>query len=222
MAMNFTTKKTIIFDLDGTITESGQGIINSVEYTLKAYGIKDYNEKDLSKFLGPPLISAFMDFLGFDELKAIEAVEVYREYFRDIGIFENRLYDGIELLLKNLVGDKREIILATSKAEVFAVRVLEHFNISQYFLVVAGSELDGTRTKKSEVIRYALDKYGAVELCNVVMIGDRKHDIIGAKEIGIDSIGVLYGYGNCEEFETAGASMIVETVEELQKTLIGS
>lgn len=218
--MEFTLKKIIIFDLDGTLTDSGEGIINSLKYTLKAYGISNYDEKSLNKFLGPPLIESFMEELGFDKLKALEAVDKYREYFRDIGIFENRLYNGIELLLKSLAADERKIILATSKAEVFAVRVLEHFNISHYFWAVAGSELDGTRIKKSEVIRYALDKAGIDELSSAVMIGDRKHDILGAKEIGIDSIGVLYGYGNYEELKNAGASMIVESVEDLHKALI--
>lgn len=219
--MDFTSKKIILFDLDGTLTDSGEGIINSLKYTLTAYGINDYDEKTLNKFIGPPLIESLMEIFGFDELKAREAVEKYREYFREIGILENRLYNGIELLLKSLVTDERKIILATSKAEVFAVRILEHFNISHYFWVVAGSELDGTRIKKSEVIRFALDKAGIVELSSVIMIGDRKHDILGAKEIGIDSIGVLYGYGNYEELENAGASMIVETVEELRKALLG-
>ncbi|MCX8130572.1 MAG: HAD family hydrolase [Clostridia bacterium] len=219
--MDFTSKKTILFDLDGTITDSGEGIINSLKYTLKAYGINDYDENKLYKFLGPPLTESFMEILGFDELKALEAVEKYREYFRDIGIFENKLYNGIESLLKSLVADGRKIILATSKAEVFAVRILEHFNISQYFFVAAGSELDGTRIKKSEVIRYALDKAGIVDLGNAVMVGDRMHDVIGARETGIDSIGVLYGYGNYEELNNAGASLIVETIDELRKSLIG-
>ncbi len=219
--MKFTFKKVILFDLDGTITDSGEGIINSLKYTLKAYGISNYDEKALYKFLGPPLIESFMEILRFDELKAQEAVDKYREYFRDFGIFENRMYKGIESLLKSLATDERKIILATSKAEVFAVRILEHFNISDYFWAVAGSELNGTRTKKSEVIRYALDKAGIGELNSAVMIGDRKHDILGAKEIGIDSIGVLYGYGNYEELKNAGASIIVETVEDLHKALIG-
>ncbi len=218
--MDFTTKKAVLFDLDGTITDSGEGIINSLKYALKAYGISNYDEKELYRFLGPPLTEAFMEILGFDELKAKKAVDKYREYFRDTGIFENRLYDGIDLLLEKLASGGRKVILATSKAEVFAVRILEHFRISQYFWAVAGSELDGARNKKSEVIRHALDKAGIVELGSAVMVGDRKHDVFGAKEMGIDSIGVLYGYGNREELENAGASMIVETVEALHKALL--
>ncbi|WP_010246224.1 HAD hydrolase-like protein [Acetivibrio cellulolyticus] len=219
--MNFTSKKTILFDLDGTITDSGEGIVNSIEYALKAYGISDYDRSHLYTYLGPPLIDTFKNGFGFDELTAIEAVEKFREYFKDIGIFENKLYNGIELLLKRLKESERKIILATSKAEVFAVRILEHFKIADYFDVVVGSELDGTRLRKSEVIRYALGKAGITELSSVVMIGDRKEDIIGAKETGIESIGVLYGYGSFEELEKAGTSMIVETIDELGKTLMG-
>jgi len=219
--MEFITKKTILFDLDGTLTDSCEGIINSLKYALKAYGVNDYDEKELYRFLGPPLIESFTEILGCDELKAKDAVEKYREYFREIGIFENRMYDGIEELLKNLAADGRKIILATSKAEVFAVRILKHFNIDSYFWVAAGSELNGTRIKKGEVIRYALDKAGIVDLSSVVMVGDRKHDVLGAKEAGIDCIGVLYGYGDYEELQHAGASMIVHTVEELQRVLMG-
>jgi len=219
--MNFAKKEIILFDLDGTLTESGEGIVNSMEYALKAYGITDYNRTELFKYLGPPLIDTFKKEFGFDDLKAVEAVEKFREYFREIGIYENKLYAGIESLLKNISDSGRKIVLATSKAEVFAVRILEHFKIIKYFNVVAGSELDGSRIRKGEVIRYALNKLGTVELDSAVMIGDRKEDILGAKEVGIDSIGVLYGYGSLEELKNAGATTIVETVEELNKILIG-
>lgn len=217
--MNLALKKTILFDLDGTITDSGEGIINSLKYALKAFEIHDYDEKILYKFLGPPLIESFMGLLGFDELKAHEAVKKYREYFCEIGLCENKLYMNIEDLLKSLVADGRKLIIATSKAEVFAIKILEHFNISQYFSIIAGSELNGTRIKKGEVIRYALDRAGIVDLSEVVMIGDREHDIIGANEVGIDAIGVLYGYGNYEELKKAGALRIVETIEELKNVL---
>lgn len=219
--MKFTTKKTILFDLDGTITDSGEGIINSLIYTFKAYGINDYDDKILHKFIGPPLIESFMEIFDFDELKANEAVGVYREYFAEIGIYENKLYNGIQHLLENLILDQRKIILATSKAEVFAIRILEYFKILNYFSTIAGSELNGTRIKKGEVIRYALDKAGITDVDDVVMIGDRMHDILGAAEVGIDSIGVLYGYGNYEELHSAGATNIVESVEELHRTLLG-
>ncbi len=217
----FTDKSIILFDLDGTITDSGEGIKNSLRYAMKAYGITDYDEDLLQKFIGPPLTESYMNFLGFDELKAKEAVEKFREYFKDIGIFENRVYEGIESLLKRLQEDGRKLILATSKAEVFTYMILEHFKITHYFYAVAGSELDGTRTNKSDVIRYALGKAGNFELKDVVMIGDREQDIKGAIEVGIDSIGVLYGYGNYEELQNASATVIVETVEDLYKILVG-
>lgn len=219
--MDYTNKKAILFDLDGTLTDSSQGIINSLKYALKAYNICDYDEKMLDMFLGPPLLEVFQVHFGFDKTKALEAVEVYREYFREKGIFENRLYEGIETMLKSLAADGRQLILATSKAEVFAIKILEHFNIQQYFSVVAGSNLDGTRIHKDEVIHYALEKAGITDKCSALMVGDRKYDILGAKEAGLDSIGVLYGYGNREEFENAGASLIVDTVDDLLEALLG-
>lgn len=219
--MNFTNKKIILFDLDGTITESGEGIVNSIEYALKALGITDYNRADLFRYLGPPIIETFKNEFGFDDLKAVDAVEKFRKYFRETGIYENKLYDGIELLLKRISESGRKIILATSKAEVFAVRILEYFNIINYFNIIAGSELDGSRIRKGDVIRYALNKAGIIDLNSAVMVGDRKEDIFGANEVGIDSIGVLYGYGSLEELKNAGAVAIVKTVEELGKVLIG-
>lgn len=218
--MDFTSKNYILMDLDGTITDSEEGIINSLKYTLNAYGISDYDEKLLNQFIGPPLIESCMKIFGFNEIKAREAVEKYREYFRETGIFENRLYDGIELLLKELAAAGKKLILATSKAEVFAVKILDHFNISQYFWDVVGSELDGSRIKKDEIIRYIIDNVGIRELSGAVMIGDREHDIIGAGKTGIDSIGVLYGYGSYEELHNAGATLIVSTVEELREAIL--
>lgn len=218
--MKILDKNVVIFDLDGTITDSEEGIINSLKYTFKKYGFTDYEDNKLKKYLGPPLQETFMEVLGFDEHKAKDAVEVYREYFRDIGIFENKLYEGIEKVLKELSDEGKMILLATSKAEIFAKRILDHFKISDYFTFIGGSELDGSRSRKSEVINYAIENAGVKDLKKVVMVGDRKHDIIGAKEIGIDSIGVLYGYGNREELDTAGATLVVETIESLRRVLI--
>lgn len=219
--MDFKQKQTILFDLDGTLTDSGRGIVNSFKYALNAFGIKDYDEKSLKRFVGPPLTDSFMSLPGFDEVRSREAIEIYREYYRAKGIFENELYEGIDRLLKNLAGNGRKLILATSKAEVFAIKILEYFNIAGYFYGIAGSQLDGTRIKKGEVISFALDKYGICELDSTVMVGDREFDILGAKESGIDSIGVLYGgYGSRKELESAGATAIVETVEELEKAFL--
>lgn len=213
------SKKVILFDLDGTITDPKIGITKSVQYALKAFGIYEKNLDDLCRFIGPPLKESFMNFYGFSETKAEEAVEKYREYFKDTGIYENVLYSEMKALLAKLTQGGKQLIIATSKPKVFAHRILEYFNIEKYFQFVSGSELDGTRTRKSEVIQYALEQNNIKDLVSVIMIGDREHDIIGAKTIGIDSIGVLYGYGSYEELERAGADFIVKNIDELGQLL---
>ncbi len=219
--MTMQNKTVILFDLDGTLTDPGVGITRSVNYALESFGIHTEDLSELYKFIGPPLIDSFVKYYGFDEMQALQGVEKYREYFKDIGIFENEPYQGIDEILHDLSEAGRRLIVATSKPIVFADRILEHFNLMQYFDMICGSELDGTRTKKGEVIMYALDKAGITDLSEVVMVGDRMHDVIGAKESGIDSIGVLFGYGSDVELKTAGATIIVETVAELRKMLLG-
>ncbi|MCH5317542.1 MAG: HAD family hydrolase [Eubacterium sp.] len=206
---------TILFDLDGTLTDSEPGIINSIEYALKKYEIIIENKADLRKFLGPPLVESFKQFCGFSEEKAEQAVEFYREYFREKGIFENNVYNGVVELLENLKAKNKKLIVATSKPESFTYRILEHFDLLKYFDFVAGSNMDNTRSKKDEVISYALNSCGITDLHSVVMIGDREHDIIGASKIGIASIGVLYGYGDLKELETAGATYIAKDPREI-------
>lgn len=205
-------------DLDGTITDPKEGITKSVAYALNCYGIQVEDLDSLEKFIGPPLSDSFQEFYGFEEEKSLEAVEKYREYFKDRGIFENRLYPGMERLLKNIMEHGGKIVLATSKPEVFAKRILEHFQIAQYFTFVAGSTLDMARNAKGDVIRYALDSLG-ISAEEAVMAGDRKHDVIGAKENGMECIGVLFGYGDRAELEEAGADKIVETVEQLEEEM---
>ena len=205
-------------DLDGTISDPKEGITKSVAYALDYYGIKVENLDTLEKFIGPPLSDSFQEFYGFDREKSLEAVEKYREYFKDKGIFENELYPGMEQLLKTITEQGGKIVLATSKPEVFAKRILEYFHIDKYFTFAAGSTLDTTRNKKEDVIRYALDSLG-IAAEEAIMIGDRKHDVIGAKENGMACIGVLFGYGDREELESAGADVIVETVEELEEKM---
>ena len=209
----------ILFDLDGTLTDSGTGIINSVIYALKKYGIEVKDPSELNKFVGPPLCDSFQKHCRFSYKEAETAVEYYREYYREKGIFENLLYDGIEALLKKLKDSRRTLILATSKPTDFAKQVLEYFDIAKYFTYVAGSSLDGTMVKKDEVIKYAIENCSITDLSRAIMIGDREHDIIGARKVGIKSIGVLYGYGNRNELETAGADFIVDTVADLGKVL---
>jgi phosphoglycolate phosphatase len=211
--------KYILFDLDGTLTDSGIGITNSVMYALKKYGIAVSDRRELNRFIGPPLTDSFQNFYGFTEGEAKKAVEYYREYYRDKGIFENYLYEGFEDLLRVLKENNKILIVATSKPEVFAKQILEHFGVDQYFTHIAGSNLDGTRVNKDEVIRYALKSCKITDLSNAIMIGDREHDVIGAKKVGIDSMGVLFGYGSRKELEKAGANFIAATVEEIGQVL---
>jgi len=210
---------TILFDLDGTLTDPKVGITKSVAYALKSFGIEVEELDSLCKFIGPPLKVSFKKYYGFSEQDCIKAIEKYREYFRETGMFENKVYPGIEKLLENLRQNGRKLFVATSKPTVFAIRILEHFNLLRYFDYVAGSELDGSRDSKSDVIKFVLQQNSVTNLTNVVMIGDREHDVIGAKENNIDVIGVLYGYGDREELEKSGATYIVETIEELGKLL---
>lgn len=210
----------ILFDLDGTLTDPKLGITKSVAYALKSYGIQVDDLDSLLKFIGPPLQESFVKYYGFSEEQGAEAVEKYREYFKPYGIYENKVYDGVENMLTELVKCGKKVILATSKPTVFANVILEYFHLDKYFTCAVGSELDGSRVKKGEVITEALRQAGVTDKSLAVMIGDREHDILGAKENGIDSIGVLYGYGDRDEHKAAGAGMIVESVEELLQYLI--
>jgi phosphoglycolate phosphatase len=212
---------TILFDLDGTLTDPGIGITNSVMHALNKYGIDVCDRSALYKFIGPPLLESFERYYGFSEAEAKKAVEYYREYFTVTGILENILYDGVDQLLYQLKNSGKTLILATSKPEVFAKRILEHFQLAQYFTYIAGSELDGSRVKKQEVIRYALEHCGVTDPSKAVMIGDREHDIFGAKACGLSAIGVLFGYGGRAELERAGADIIVETVTDIGQVLLG-
>lgn len=213
-------KTFILFDLDGTLTDPAIGITRSVDHALEFFGIRTEDLRELCKFIGPPLKDSFMKYYGFDEAKAALAVEKYREYFRETGIYENELIDGIDTLLGRLVENGKRLILATSKPKVFADIILEHFGLVKYFSIVCGSELDGTRVSKDEVIAYALDKAGITDLSSAVMIGDHEHDVIGARNAGIDCIGVLFGYGSREELQAAGATLLVGAVGELGKVLM--
>lgn len=212
----------VLFDLDGTLTDPGVGITNSVAYALKKYGIEVQDTRDLFKFIGPPLHESFELYYGFSKEKARKAVDYYREYYRERGIFENILYSGIAELLSSLHSNGYILMLATSKPEVFAKQILDHFALSKYFTCVAGSNLDGTRTKKAEVIDYALGGAGVYEKSSAIMIGDREHDIFGAKAVGIDSIGVLFGYGSRAELTSAQATYLAEQVKDIQPILANS
>lgn len=207
----------ILFDLDGTLTDPGLGITNSVMYALKKFGIDIPDRAALYKFIGPPLQESFEKYYGFSNEKSELAIQYYREYFKVSGLYENEVYDGIEELLKNLKAQNKSVILATSKPEVFAVEILKHFQLDKYFDFIAGATMDETRVKKADVISYALDSCKISDLSAAIMIGDREHDILGAKQIGLDSIGVLFGYGSREELEAAGATYIASNVADILK-----
>ncbi len=203
------------FDLDGTLTDPGVGITNSVMYALKAYNIEVDNRECLYKFIGPPLKDSFMKYYDFSEEKAIEAIKVYREYFSVKGLLENEVYEGIPQVLSALRQRGRKLVLATSKPDEFSIRILKHFDLYKYFDFVAAATMDEKRTKKEEVIAYALDELHITDLDKVIMIGDRSHDIVGAKANHIASAGVLYGYGDASELESAGADYILENVDAI-------
>lgn len=212
--------KYILFDLDGTLTDPAVGITTSVAYALKKFGIEVSDISQLNHFIGPPLLDSFMADYGFDKEKAQTAIDYYRERFRVKGLYENMVYDGVEEILDKLKKSGKKLILATSKPEPFAKEILRHFGLEEYFVYAAGSNFDGTRTAKADVIEYALASAGVTDKSACVMVGDREHDIIGATKAKLDSVGVLYGYGSREELEAAGATYIAESVEELTTLLI--
>ena len=207
----------ILFDLDGTLTDPGRGITNSVAYALDKFGITIADKTELYKFIGPPLTDSFEKYYGFSSEDAVTAVEYYREYFKPKGIYENEIYEGVPELLKTLKENGKAVILATSKPELFAKEILKYFGIDVYFDFVAGATLDKTRTKKGDVIAYALNSLCITDKEKCLMVGDREQDINGAKQNGIDSLGVLYGYGGMQELTNAKSTYIAETVKDIIK-----
>lgn len=212
----------ILFDLDGTLTDPAEGITKSVEYALNKWNISVDDRRELFPFIGPPLIESFMEFYGFDREKAVQSVKYYREYFSTKGLFENEIYPGMEEMLSRLKAAGKRLVVATSKPDEFAKKILEHFNISDYFEFVGGAAMNETRTKKHEVIEYTLESIGVdlSDVSKVVMVGDRRHDVEGAARFGIDTIGVLYGYGSREELEEAGAKYIAPTVSSVADIIL--
>ena len=211
----------IFFDLDGTVTDPKEGITGAVAYAAEHYlGIKIEDRDTLTPFIGPPLDESFMLRFNLTKDEAKQAVEVYREYYRPRGVFENTVYPGIKELLRDLKAAGRTVIMATSKPEIFAKQIAEHYGFDGYFDSITGSTLDGSLVKKGDVIRLALERVGNPPVKECVMVGDRLHDIDGGKENGMSTVGVLYGYGCREELEEHGADIIVETVSELRKVLL--
>lgn len=205
----------LLFDLDGTLTDPGEGITNSVAYALDKFGISVSDRSTLYPFIGPPLLESFMRLYSFSRQDAERAVAYYREYFGGIGIFENAPYEGIHDTLAQLRASGKRLFVATSKPELYARRITDHFGLTPYFEYIAGASFDEKRSEKWDVIRYALDTCNLCDKEQTVMIGDRKHDILGAQKTGLDSVGVLWGYGDREELSAASATHIVETQKEL-------
>ncbi len=238
--------KYLLFDLDGTLTDPKEGITASVQYALRSFGIDEPDPDKLTPFIGPPLMSSFMDFYGFDKEQAKEAVEKYREWFRPKGIYQNAIYPGIREMLEGLKKGGKVLAVASSKPQIFVEQVLRHFGIYSYFTVIVGSGLDGGRDTKEEVVGEALrqlevwtgleghmpllregkekaaeeGRQGSGSKADTVMIGDRKFDIAGGKEHGLVTVGVAFGYAEEGELEEAGADYVVHTVEELGRLLM--
>lgn len=206
---------TIFFDLDGTLTNPKPGITRSIQYALKTLGQAVPDEDELTWCIGPPLLASLKKLTGTDAL-ADRALLLYRERFADIGLFENEAYGGIEETLSVLAATSPRMFVATSKPAVYAERIVDHFGLRRYFARVFGSELDSTRVDKSDLLRYALGET-AVDPRNAVMIGDRSHDVVGAKRNGMTAIGVLYGYGSEDELREAGAHHICATHPDLRE-----
>ena len=215
---NFTSYTHLLFDLDGTLTESGPGIMNSARYALARYGIKDVPDSTLLKFIGPPLMDSFQELFGFSPEKAREAMKIYREYFSEKGLFENSVYDGIRESLTSLKAGGKHLYVATSKPQIFTDRILEKFDLTHFFDFIGGADVEETRSEKAQIIKYVIDQAGLEEERQngkILMIGDRKHDIIGAHKNNLQCCAVLWGYGNMEEFKEYKADYVIEKPEEL-------
>ncbi len=214
-----------LFDLDGTLTDPAEGITKSVQYALRAYGIEEPDLKKLEPFIGPPLKDSFMEFYGFSEKEAVKAIEIYRERFAPVGVLENYIYPGIPEMLAELKDRGAVLAVASSKPERFVHQILVYFNIEKYFDVVVGSEMDGARTKKEEVVEEALRQTKILTIpvkeraACCAMTGDRRFDIEGARAHSLTGVGVGFGYALPGELEAAGAEYIANTVEELRTYL---
>ncbi|MBQ6251395.1 HAD hydrolase-like protein [Ruminococcus sp.] len=209
---------TLLFDLDGTLTDSTEGILKCLAYALERMGYEV--PEDTNKFLGPPLRQSLTEFLGMSMEQADEAVRIFRERYSVVGLFENRVYDGIPGMLERLKSGGKRLMVATSKAEIYAVRIFEKFGLARYFEIVGGAELDGSRDYKDEVIEYVLAKAGITDRSTVLMIGDRRQDVLGAHKTNIECMGILWGFGSMEELTQAGADYIARTPQEAADMLL--
>lgn len=211
---------TVLFDLDGTLTDPGVGITKSVEYALNRYGISVEDRAILYPFIGPPLIDSFMKYYGFSKEQAVEAVEIYREYFRVTGLFENEVYPCVPELLDALKKAGKTLLVASSKPEEFVLTILKHFDLLPYFDFVGGASMDEVRSKKEDVLRYVLEQANVTDPATAIMVGDRKFDVQGAHAFGMDAIGVTYGYGSLEELTEAQPEYLADSPARVGEILI--
>lgn len=205
------------FDLDGTLTDPAEGITNSFIYALKYFGLPLPDYQTLCTFIGPPLPDTFKNEFHFTDEETNLAVQKYREYFSQKGLFENKIYPGIKNLLEKLKEEGKTLVVATSKPEEYSKKILEHFDLASYFDLICGSLMDESRSKKEEVISYAISSFSITDLRKVLMIGDRKYDILGAHANNIKACGVLYGYGKRLEFIESKADYICENISQLEE-----
>jgi len=212
----------IIFDLDGTLTDSEVGITKSIQYALSGLDIIENDLDKLKLFIGPPLIESFKMHYSFDQSKARKAVDFYREYFSEFGIYENKLYPGIPELLRGLKSNNKKLVLATSKLTIFAEKVLKYFDLYDLFDLIVGGNPDGTRIFKNEMIKDAMLELHSFEKQDFIVVGDREDDILAAKDNGLSSIAVTYGYGSIEELKKAIPTYIAHSVEELGMIINGA
>ncbi|MCZ6681203.1 MAG: HAD family hydrolase [Candidatus Poribacteria bacterium] len=210
----------VLFDLDGTLTDPKIGITKSVQYALSKFNTVEDNLDNLERFIGPPLFESFQKYYSFNESEARAAVGFYREYFSEFGLYENVVYPGIHDLLADLESQARKLIVATSKPTPFANTILEHFSLSDYFSSIVGSNLDGTHASKTEIIGSILSDFPGSQKAHTAMVGDREHDVLGARNNGIDSIAVTYGYGSLTELQNASPTHCASSVEDLTRLLV--
>ena len=208
--------KSILFDLDGTLTDSGEGIINCATLALKHFGLPVPDKQTMRQFVGPPLHDTFVKF-GVPDDKTDEAIAVFRSRYVPIGKFENKPYPGVHKLLEQLKADGHTLYVATSKPEIMATEIMEKFELSQYFDLICGATLDESRVEKDQVIAYLLEQTG--DAANAIMVGDTAFDVLGAAKHNIPTIGVAWGYGQISDMQAAGAKAIAYSVEELYELL---
>lgn len=209
----------ILFDLDGTLTDPKEGIVNSIVYALEKLGIKEEAINELDSFIGPPLRESFMERYKLSEALTDRAIEYYRRYFSKKGIFENKPYEGVDDMLESLFSDGFRLFVATSKPTGFATEIMRYFNLEKYFIEIYGSSLDNSRTGKTEIISGLLSAR-KLDPERSAMVGDRKHDIIGAKNNSIISVGVTYGYGSVQELSSQSPDFMVKSCKELKSLFL--